>query len=229
MVQFHAIMLLYQIKASDRLAISKLVQQFSQKGTLRSPLAVTCLVRYTAKLLHDEIATGRHAGGGSIQDGTPIMRGGYSFLVSCLRHRDDMVIYEAARAICNLPSLEPQDLAPAINSLQAALSSPKPAMRFATMKTLAAIAASHPRVVSKCNEDLESLIADSNRSVATLAITTLLKTGSENSIDRLLKQISAFLTDIADEYKITVVRSLQQLCFTYPSRHRVIVGFLSNF
>eukprot|EP00540_Astrosyne_radiata_P020178 CAMPEP_0116861380 /NCGR_PEP_ID=MMETSP0418-20121206/22989_1 /TAXON_ID=1158023 /ORGANISM="Astrosyne radiata, Strain 13vi08-1A" /LENGTH=579 /DNA_ID=CAMNT_0004495993 /DNA_START=77 /DNA_END=1816 /DNA_ORIENTATION=+ len=69
----------------------------------------------------------------------------------------------------------------------------------------------------------------SNRSIATLAITTLLKTGSENSVDRLLKQISAFLTDIADEYKITVVRSLQQLCLTYPSKHRVLVGFLSNF
>ena len=227
MVQFHAIQLLYQIKSQDRLAISKLVQQFSQKNSLRSPLAVTCLVRYTAKLLQDEISTGRHSG--SISDGTPIMRGGYTFLVACLRHRADMVIFEAARAICNLPSLEPQDLAPAISSLQAALASPQPAMRFATMKTLASIAATHPRVVSKCNEDLEALIADSNRSVATLAITTLLKTGSENSIDRLLKQISAFLTDIADEYKITVVRSLQQLCVTYPSRHRVIVGFLSNF
>ena len=227
MVQFHAIQLLYQIKCQDRLAISKLVQQFSQKNTLRSPLAVTCLVRYTAKLLQDEMAAGRHSG--SIQDGTPILRGGYAFLVSCLRHRADMVTFEAARAICNLPSLEPQDLAPAIGSLQAALSSPQPAMRFATMKTLAAVAGTHPRVVSKCNEDLEALIADSNRSVATLAITTLLKTGSENSIDRLLKQISAFLTDIADEYKITVVRSLQQLCVTYPSRHRVIVGFLSNF
>jgi len=228
MVQFHAIQLMYQIKSTDRLAISKLVQQFSQKNTLRSPLAVTCLVRYTAKLLLDEISQGRSSGG-SIQDGTPIMRGGYNFLVSCLRHKEDMVIYEAARAICGLPALEPQDLSPAINALQQALSSPKPSMRFATMKTLASVASTHPRVVSKCNEDLEALIADANRSVATLAITTLLKTGSESSIDRLLKQISAFLTDIADEYKITVVKSLQQLCFTYPSRHRVIVGFLSNF
>jgi coatomer protein complex subunit gamma len=229
MVQLHAIQLLYQIKANDRLGISKLVQQFSQKNTLRSPLAIVCLIRYAAKLLHDEIAQGRSAPGQSIQEGSPIMRGGYQFLESCLRHRADMVIYEAARAICGIPNLQPQELSPAINSLQGALSSSKPAVRFATMRTLAGVAGAHPRVVSKCNEELEGLIADSNRSVATLAITTLLKTGSENSIDRLLKQISAFLTDIADEYKITVVKSLQQLCFTYPSRHRVIVGFLSNF
>lgn len=73
------------------------------------------------------------------------------------------------------------------------------------------------------------MIGDANRSIATLAITTLLKTGSENSVDRLLKQISAFLTNIADEYKITVVKSLQQLCLTYPAKHRILVGFLSNF
>ncbi len=33
----------------------------------------------------------------------------------------------------------------------------------------------HPDVVTSCNVDLENLISDSNRSIATLAITTLLK------------------------------------------------------
>ena len=36
MVQYHALGLLYQIRSSDRLAISKLVQKFSKSG-LRSP------------------------------------------------------------------------------------------------------------------------------------------------------------------------------------------------
>ena len=31
--------------------------------------------------------------------------------------------------------------------------------------------------VSKCHDDMEGLVADSNRSIATLAITTLLKIG----------------------------------------------------
>ena len=47
----------------------------------------------------------------------------------------------------------------------------------------------HPMAVTNCNIDMESLIADQNRSIATLAITTLLKTGNEASIDRLLKQV----------------------------------------
>lgn len=228
MVQFHAMQLLYQIKSHDRLGVSKLVTQFSQRNSLKSPLALVLLVRYTSKLLHDESMEGRN-NGSSIQDGSAVTKAGYQFLESSLRHKSEIVVYEAARAICNLPSIEPQDLSPAISVLQLFLSSPKPAVRFASMKTLAAVASTHPRVVAKCNEDLETLLGDANRSIATLAITTLLKTGSENSVDRLLKQISAFLTDIADEYKITVVRSLQQLCLTYPTKHRVLVGFLSNF
>jgi coatomer protein complex subunit gamma len=227
MVQFHAMQLLYQIKQHDKLGVTKLVSQFSTRNTLRSPLALVLLVRYTAKLLNDEANTGRSTL--IKQDGSPAAKQGYLFLEASLRHKSEMVVYEAAYAICNLSGLEPQDLSPAISVLQLFLSSPKPATRYASMRTLAQIANTQPRVVSKCNEDLEALIGDSNRSIATLAITTLLKTGSENSIDRLLKQISAFLTEIADEFKITVVRSLQKLCLTYPSKHRVLVGFMSNF
>lgn len=36
----------------------------------------------------------------------------------------------------------------------------------------------HPMAVTNCNIDMESLITDQNRSIATLAITTLLKTGA---------------------------------------------------
>ena len=227
MVQFHAMQLLYKIKSSDRLGVSKLVQQFSSRNSLNSPLAVVCLVRYASKLLHDEVSEGRLGDG--YQVGNSITAIGYQFLESSLRHKSEMVIYEAARAICSLPKAEAQDINPAITVLQMFLSSPKAATKFGTMKILANISNVHPRLVAKCNEDLESLLSDSNRSIATLAITTLLKTGSENSIDRLLKQISAFLTDIADEYKITVVKSLQRLCFTYPNKHRILVGFMSNF
>ena len=227
MVQFHAMQLLYKIKQSDRLAISKLVQQFSARNTLKSPLALVCLIRYTGQLLNDEVNEGRLGEG--YQSGSSICTIGYKFLESCLRQKTDMVMYEAARAMCSLPQAEAQDLNPAIILLQQFLTSGKPATRFGSMKILAAVANTHPRLVSKCNEDLEALISDPNRFIATLAITTLLKTGSENSIDRLLKQISSFLSEIADEYKITIVKSLQKLCYTYPTKHRILVGFMSNF
>lgn len=65
---------------------------------------------------------------------------------------------------------------------------------------------SHPSAITTCNMDLENLISDSNRSIATLAITTLLKTGAESSVDRLMKQISSFVNEISDEFKIVVVQ-----------------------
>lgn len=64
----------------------------------------------------------------------------------------------------------------------------------------------HPNAIIACNVDLENLISDTNRSIATLAITTLLKTGSETSVDRLMKQISSFVNEISDEFKIVVVQ-----------------------
>jgi coatomer subunit gamma len=59
--------------------------------------------------------------------------------------------------------------------LQLFLSSPKPTLKFAAARTLASLALIHPTSVATCNVDLENLISDSNRSVATYAITTLLK------------------------------------------------------
>jgi coatomer protein complex subunit gamma len=67
------------------------------------------------------------------------------------------------------------------------------------VRTLNRVAMTHPMAVTNCNIDMEALITDQNRSIATLAITTLLKTGNEGSVDKLLKQIGGFMSDIAGE------------------------------
>lgn len=215
MVQFHALSLLYKIKQHDRLAVSKTVQQLS-KGSLRSPLATCLLIRYTSSLLRED-TTSTNA------------RASYQFLENCLRHKSEMVIFEAAKAICRLPGVEATDLTPAVTVLQLFLTSPKSSLRFASIRTLSEVATRHPLSLIKCNDDMEGLVSDSNRSIATLAITTLLKTGSENSIDRLMKKISSFMTEIGDEFKIVVVQAVRELCLKYPAKNRVLVGFLATF
>jgi len=214
MVQYHALSLLYNLKSHDKLAINKLVTQLA-KSPPRSPLAMCLLVRYTARLLHQDISASdaRHA---------------YEFLENCLRHKNEMVIYEAARAICRLPGVAPRDIAPAITVLQLFLCSPKPSLRFAAVRTLNEVAIKHPMSVTKCNEDMESLISDSNRSIATLAITTLLKTGTESGVERLMKQISNFMGEIPDEFKVVVVHAIRALCLKYPSKNRVLLNFMSS-
>lgn len=59
--------------------------------------------------------------------------------------------------------------------LQLFLSSPKSTLKFAAIRTLATLAQTQPVAVQTCNLDMEKLINDDNRSVATFAITTLLK------------------------------------------------------
>ena len=93
--------------------------------------------------------------------------------------------------------------------LQLFLCSPKPCLRFAAVRTLNQVAMSHPLAVTPCNMDMEGLINDGNRSIATLAITTLLKTGSESGVVRLMKQITSFMGEIADEFKIVVVDAIR--------------------
>ncbi|ELU36251.1 coatomer gamma subunit (Gamma-coat protein) [Rhizoctonia solani AG-1 IA] len=75
---------------------------------------------------------------------------------------------------------------------------------------------------------MENLITDSNRSVATYAITTLLKTGNEASVDRLMKQITGFMAEISDEFKVIVVSAVRALCLKFPSKQALMLSFLAG-
>ncbi|KAK8942743.1 Coatomer subunit gamma-2 [Platanthera zijinensis] len=216
LVQFHALALLHQIRQNDRLAVSKLVASLT-KGSVRSPLAQCLLIRYTSQVIRDS-STNIQTGERPLSD----------YLETCLRHKTDMVTIEAARAITEFSGVTSRELNPAITALQLFLSSSKPVVRFAAVRTLNKVAMTHPLAVTNCNIDMESLISDQNRSIATLAITTLLKTGNESSIDRLMKQISNFMSDIADEFKIVVVEAIRSLCLKFPLKHRSLMNFLSN-
>ncbi|XP_049814828.1 coatomer subunit gamma isoform X1 [Schistocerca nitens] len=217
MVQYHALGVLYHIRKSDRLAVTKLVAKLTRMA-LKSPYAVCMLIRIACKLLEEEDSVG--SGGSS---DSPLLE----FIDSCLRHKSEMVIYEAAHAIVNLRRTTSRELAPAVGVLQLFCSSPKPTLRFAAVRTLNKVAMTHPTAVTACNMDLESLITDSNRSIATLAITTLLKTGAESSVDRLMKQIASFVSEISDEFKIVVVQAIRALCLKFPRKHSVLMNFLS--
>ena len=57
-------------------------------------------------------------------------------LEASLHHKSDMVTLEAARAITKLDGISSRDLSPAITVLQLFLSSSKPVVRFAAVRTL---------------------------------------------------------------------------------------------
>ncbi|KAI8130783.1 Coatomer subunit gamma [Lucilia cuprina] len=217
MVQYHALGLLYHIRKSDRLAVTKLVNKLT-RNSMKSPYAVCMLIRIACRLIEEEDISADE------MSESPM----FTFIESCLRHKSEMVIYEAAHAIVNLKNTNARVLSPAFSILQLFCSSPKATLRFAAVRTLNKVAMTHPAAVTTCNLDLEGLIADSNRSVATLAITTLLKTGAESSVERLMKQISSFVAEISDEFKVVVVQAICSLCTKYPRKHSVLMNFLSG-
>merc|ERR1719161_1717416 len=161
-----------------------------------------------------------------------------AYLDSCLRHKSEMVQYEAARTFCNLAVLDDSnsggnnvfgyDITHATTALQIFLGSPKPVIRFGAIRTLNELAQHRPQVAARCNCDMEPLLTDSNRNTATLALTTLLKTGHESNVERLVKQITSFMSDISDVFKIEVVRAVKGLCLQYPSKYKTLMAFLST-
>ncbi|KAI0348112.1 coatomer subunit gamma [Trametopsis cervina] len=216
--QYHALGLLYLIRQQDRMAITKMIQQLGggKTGggtTLKNSMALCMLIRYAAKVMEED---------------PNVQRQMLELIEGWLRHKSDMVNLEAARAICEMRGVTAGQLTKPIAVLQLFLSSPKSSLRFAATRTLATLALSHPASVATCNVDLENLISDSNRSVATYAITTLLKTGNEASVDRLMKQISGFMSEISDEFKVIIVDAIRSLCLKFPTKHAAMLSFLSG-
>lgn len=228
--QYHALALLYELKRNDRLALHKVITQLA-KQTLRSPMAECLLLRYASTAL-------------MAKDSDPaIQKPLMTYIDGCLRAKmkAEMVTHEAAKCFVNLivyeanlnPGETPNhlygfDFSRAIDVLQISLSSSKPVVRFAAARCINQLAQVRPQLVSRCNTDLEPLLTDQNRSTATLALTTLLKTGNEKNVDHLVKQISSFMSEISDPYKIEVVRAVRVLALEYPNKARTVMNFLSS-
>ncbi|KAK5692027.1 coatomer subunit gamma [Elasticomyces elasticus] len=214
MVQYHAIGLLYQMRMGDRMSLVKMVQQYSAPGTTKSPLARVMLVRLATKLAHDDPSLRR-----------PMLK----LLDEWLRDKSEMVNFEAAKQLTTFGSeLSDAEASQAVHVLQLFLTSPRAITKFAAIRILHTFAGFKPESVRTCNPDIESLITNTNRSIATFAITTLLKTGNESSVDRLLKQISSFMSEISDEFKVTVVGAVRTLCLKFPAKQAGMLTFLSG-
>ncbi|KAL4835197.1 hypothetical protein H8958_017171 [Nasalis larvatus] len=213
MVQYHALGLLYHVCKNDHLAINKMISKVTWHG-LKSPFAYCMMIWVANKQLEEE--DGSHD--------SPL----FDFIDSCLRNKHKMVVYKAALVIVNLPGCSAKELPLAVSVLQFFCSSPKAALHYAAVPTLSKVAMKHLSAVTACNLDLENLVTDSNCSSAMLAMITLLKRGSESSIDHLMKHFSSFMSEILDEFKVVVVQAISDLCQKFPHKHAILMNFLFN-
>ncbi|KPI84302.1 putative coatomer gamma subunit [Leptomonas seymouri] len=209
--QYPAIALLHKIRNNDRLSVDRLIED-ATTGRIRSSLAVCLVIKMCTELMRDDFTSSL---------------GIYKFAVSML-HRSDMIVFETAKSICSLCNVSDKELTPVVTVLQLYLSSQNPVLRFAAVFLISRISTAHPAAVAPINTELEALALDSNRIIATLAITCLLKTGTECSIERLLVQLSSgsYMSDLDDELKLTIVDAMRVLNAKFPSKYETLLAFL---
>ncbi|OLL24229.1 putative coatomer subunit gamma [Neolecta irregularis DAH-3] len=209
--QYHAIGLLYSMRCHDRIAVIKIIQGFEK--SLRNPMAVVFLVRCAEKIARDD----------SNMRNTMVQ-----LLIGFLKHKSDMVNLEAAKMLIGLPNTTQDELSPVISLLQLFLSSPRYIIRFTSLRLLSTLSQTQSALLSPLNTDLEALITDTNRSISTFAITTLLKTGTSSSVDRLMKTLATFMSDLSDEFRIIVISAIRSLAIKFPEKKDVMLGFFAS-
>ncbi|KAI5953566.1 SEC21 [Candida jiufengensis] len=222
MYQYHALGLIYQLRNHDKMALMKLITSLSEGSSLKNSLSIIQLIRYINKILIDDEGLFTHL---------------YPVLAGFLKHKSDMVELEACKALINLQLLLKDDqYMQIVTTLQKLLGVPRTATRFAAIRLINKISIKHPEKILVINLELESLINDSNRSISTLAITTLLKTmgagtidnGSGESVDRLITKMTSLMDEITEDFKIVIIEAIENLALKFPSKHKKLVSFLTD-
>jgi len=206
--QYHALGLLYNLRNHDKMALRKIIQQFSK--SLRNPLAICQLIRFVNEILTNDPSL------------IPTL---FPLLQDWLNDRHHSVNLEAIKVVVSLP-VSNEQFASAVLRLQFLLTAPKAVSRFAAVRILNRLSLKSPEKIVAINNELESLINDPNRSIATYAITTLLKTGTSDNIERLIKTISKFINDISDEFKIIIIDAIKTLSLKFPQNYKSMLLFL---
>jgi coatomer protein complex subunit gamma len=104
MVQYHALALMYKLRQQDSLAVSKLVS--SNISNFRSPLAHTLLIKYALRVLKQETSM-------TSERSLSILK----YLDTCLTYKNDIIVLEAAKALCSLEQLTSEELTPAVTGM----------------------------------------------------------------------------------------------------------------
>merc|ERR1712137_466715 len=205
--------LLYRSRKHDRLAVTRLASAKAANQHNSNQVFETCLfIRIVANLIRDS----------DPESAQPLIK----FLQNC-RHSQAMVKFEAAKAICSLEDVLPASaITTAVSMLTSILSGSLPAVRVSALRILNRLKT--PISSASCHE-LETLVSDSNLSVATLAISMLLKTGAESSVESHLKTLGNFMVDISDEFKCNVVDTIMEIMKEIPASKEEALLHLCEF
>jgi coatomer protein complex subunit gamma len=214
-IVYLALILMALIKSSDLFSASRILQMVMNKDLRKMPLAHCQLIREMKRLLLSEELDSKTY--------TIFME----YIVSCLSAANsDMVIIEASKAICEVAPNSLNYLESVYNLLQSMLAAPKSLVKYSALRILKRIAPTQLQLVSQCAPELEKLVTYANKSVASMAISILLKIAKEKNVDELLSTISQYLSEMADEFRVDAIQSVKHLIKRYPGIYKLLTSFL---
>ena len=224
---YHALGVLYLLKQHDPISILKL--STSHTSSITGPWSLSMLCRIVKQALLQEYLNTRSL---SIFSNPPYSAL-FDFLQKCLGSKYDMVSLQAVNAITSIVmatngQLPVQLVQPLITQCSLFLSSSKLPCKYASLNNLNSLSSYYPTLISNYNIDIEHLITDPNTVIATFAITTLLKTGTESSVDRLMTLLGTYLSLLNEDYKIIIVDAISKLSLTFPKKQGLFITFLSG-
>ncbi|CAG9315276.1 unnamed protein product [Blepharisma stoltei] len=216
-IHYHAMLLLFEMKKNDPLALSKFFEFMISSG-FKNPLAQVQLLRF----IRYSIKT--------IPFDKPALASIEKYLCDSLKRNQDMIVFEASKTLAEyaLQLWENKNVSSGFSVLQLFLASGKNTTKFAGIKTINQYAIKCQNLLVGSLVDYEPLITESNRSLATLAISTLLKLSTEKNVDRLITQITQFMTEITDDFKIELIESLKILCLRMPRKIKTLLTFVGD-
>ena len=204
-VQFHALGLLHQIKINDRLAVSKLVTQLT-RSPVRSPLAQCLVIRYVAQVIRSSTAESGRRGRRAA-----VLR--FPGVVLAAQEREGDL-----RGGARDHGPERRDPARVTTRDHGAAAVPVVVQAHASVRRDSRAEQSRDDPPALGHElqhrhggahlGLQPLGRDAGDHDAA-------QDGRGVFVDRLMKQITAFMSDILDEFKIVVVEAIQTLCLKF--------------
>lgn len=124
---------------------------------------------------------------------------------------DPVVFFEAVK---QLRKLRPEVAAPfiekAVHVLKAYARIPG-VESFITMKVLCDLSANFPTKVARANQEIEDLVRCPHKCISMLAVITLLRTGTDETMDALTSKLEPYLQSMSNSYKRMAIDTMEKL------------------
>ena len=205
--QHPCLLLMLALKQSDRVALERTLKETIQASPRQtSPMTLVTALRVAGE-----------SSPGALDQGS--LKG--------ILGQNAVLALEASRCIITSNASSLDLLSCTVNALVSLVTSRSPVAKLAALSLLARLVSTDDRILQfinagTLNKHLEGFVNEDNQYLSTLAISILLKTGTEASIDGLLSKLSK---GVANPYLVDAIRGLVE---KFPSRQGPLIDFLGK-